>query len=668
MKRGWFVFMLLPIIGLFVFGQKEPPIVTVKVVSSAASFQPGGTYRLTLEVNIRAPYHISAEQPLDEFLIGTTVDFKPQSGVIYKNVAFPQAEMKKLDISDKPMAVYEGLIKVAAELTLAPDFKNKELAIEGKLGYQACDDRLCLPPTDAAFSKKIAVAVEVAAPNVLTQETKAKKDEIQSATEQKTDQSQAGIRQTTAPKDEAKTTSKSYEQKSAGLSEARKEKAATIGEGIAGSIKKETGKLEGKGLPLVFILVFLGGLALNLTPCVYPLIPITISYFGGQTQGKKGSLVVHSVLYIIGMAVTYSILGVIAALTGSLFGAALQYPPVLIAIATIMIILALGMFNVYELRLPVFLNRLAGGSRKGFFGTFFMGLTVGIVAAPCIGPFVLGLLTYVGDKGNVILGFSLFFVLAMGLGVPFLLLAIFSGSLSRLPRSGAWMVWVRTIFGFVLVGMAVYFLQTLLPSPLFYHLALALTMLVAGVYLAWIEPTKTPGKIFLYVRNITGVVLLGLALYVAATGIQGYLDEHVAAKIRMLSSDKSAAAKIDAVEWFPYAEDKIAEAGRSEKPVFIDFYADWCIPCKEMDRKTFSDPEVIAASKSFVMLKGDLTAAADPQTKVLEQKYQIRGVPTLVFLTSDGREIAELRGAGFEPKKDFLPRMKQALDLNKKKE
>jgi thiol:disulfide interchange protein DsbD len=162
----------------------------------------------------------------------------------------------------------------------------------------------------------------------------------------------------------------------------------------------------------------MGGLALNLTPCVYPLIPITISYFGGQAQGKKGSIAAHSFLYVIGLAVTYSVLGVVAAFTGSLFGSALQYPPVLIAIAAVMVVLALSMFNVYELRVPAFLSKFAGASKKGFFGTFFMGLTVGIIAAPCIGPFVLGLLTYVGNKGNVLLGFSLFFVLALGLGVP----------------------------------------------------------------------------------------------------------------------------------------------------------------------------------------------------------------------------------------------------------
>jgi thiol:disulfide interchange protein DsbD len=295
-----------------------------------------------------------------------------------------------------------------------------------------------------------------------------------------------------------------------------------------------------------------------------------------------------------------------------------------------------------------------------------MGLTVGIIAAPCIGPFVLGLLTYVGNKGNVFLGFSLFFVLALGLGVPFLFLGIFSGSINRIPRSGAWMVWIRTIFGFILIGMAVYFLKTLFPNALFYNLALALTMLVAGVYMAWIEPTKTPGKAFPFVRNVLGVIFFVLALYVAATGIQGYLDEEVASKLQSLSSAEGALVESRAIQWQPYVEERLFAAARDRKPVFIDFFTDWCIACKEMDKLTFSDPGVIAASRDFVMLRSNLTTDTDPVIKDLYKKYQVKGVPTYVFLAPDGKEISELRLVGFEAKKEFFTRLKRALELSRK--
>ena len=626
----------------------------MKVIPSAETFKPGQTYGVSFELLIRSPYHINSNQPTEDYLIPVTVDLAPKKGVTFGKVIFPPAEMRKLELSENPLSIYEGKVEIKTTVSLAADFKEKEVLIEGRIGYQACDERTCLAPTDVAFSRKVAVEVrggkapEAGKTEAANKISPAQKTPAQ--TEQRAEPPAAASNQispaTVAPP-------------------AGTQKISPSPERSAPVTKKAAGDFKGKGLFLTFLLVFLGGLALNLTPCVYPLIPITISYFGGQSQGKKGSIVAHSVTYVIGMAVTYSILGVIAAFTGSLFGTALQYPPVLIGIALVMVILALSMFNVYELRVPAFLNQMAGGSRKGYFGTFFMGLTVGIIAAPCIGPFVLGLLTYVGDRGNVLLGFLLFFVLALGLGVPFLFLGIFSGSLSRLPRSGAWMVWVRTIFGFILIAMAVYFLKTLFPDTLFYHLTLALTMFVAGIYMAWIEPTKSPAKAFPYIRNIVGIIFFGIGLFVAATGIQGYLDKEIASRISGLAIDKGAGIVSDSVQWSSYSQEKVAEAVRAGRPVLIDFWADWCIACKELDKRTFSEPEVIEASKSFVMLKVDATSASDPLAKAACQKYQVKGFPTLVFLAVDGTEVPDTRVTGFEPKKDFLPKMQKTLALGK---
>jgi thiol:disulfide interchange protein DsbD len=309
--------------------------------------------------------------------------------------------------------------------------------------------------------------------------------------------------------------------------------------------------------------------------------------------------------------------------------------------------------------MPNFLNRLAGGTQKGYLGTLFMGLTVGIVAAPCIGPFVLGLLTYVGNRGSVLLGFFLFFVLALGLGLPFLFLGVFSGSLSRLPRSGAWMVWVRKIFGSILIAMAAYFLKPLFPTTLLYHFTLAVTLLVAGLYLGWLEPTQTPGKTFRYVRTVAGIVFFGVAVVVASAGVEEYLG-------KTLASGR-AGTLAGAIAWVPYTEENLAAAAASGRPVFIDTYADWCIPCKELDRKTFNRPEVVSASRDFVMLRADLTSSKDPGVKEFYKKFGIRGVPTLIFLEPGGGEIEELRGTGFEPKDVFLAKMKRALELSSKK-
>ena len=215
--------------------------------------------------------------------------------------------------------------------------------------------------------------------------------------------------------------------------------------------------LASSGLFLSLLLVFLGGLALNLTPCVYPLIPITIGYFGGQSQGNTKKLFSLGVLYVLVIALTYSVVGVVTALSGAVFGTLLQNPIVIIFIVLLFIALGLSQFGVYEFKMPDKLVMKAGGAKSGAFGAFFMGLTMGIVAAPCIGPFVIGLVTYVAAKGDTLYGFLMFFTLAIGLGLPYLFLAIFSGKIKSLPKSGYWLQGVEHIFGLILFGAALYF-------------------------------------------------------------------------------------------------------------------------------------------------------------------------------------------------------------------
>ncbi|NIR15257.1 MAG: thiol:disulfide interchange protein, partial [Desulfobacterales bacterium] len=179
----------------------------------------------------------------------------------------------------------------------------------------------------------------------------------------------------------------------------------------------------GAGFLLTLFGIFLWGLALNLTPCVYPLIPITVSYFGGRSQKVSANTIMHGMLYILGLALMNSVLGLAAALSGGMLGAVLQQPLVLIFVAAVMTALGLSFFGFWEFRIPAPLTKMASKSHGGYFGTFFMGLTLGIVAAPCLGPFILALLTFVGQKGDPFLGFLYFFILSLGLGLPLSLLA-----------------------------------------------------------------------------------------------------------------------------------------------------------------------------------------------------------------------------------------------------
>lgn len=386
--------------------------------------------------------------------------------------------------------------------------------------------------------------------------------------------------------------------------------------------------------------VFLGGLALNLTPCVYPLIPITVSYFGGHSGESRGSTLTHGLLCLAGLVLVNSVLGVTAALTGGLMGAALQSPVVLAVVAAVLTAFALSMFGLWELRLPAFLTQAAAKSRAGYFGSLFMGLTLGVVAAPCIGPFILGLLTWVASLGSPWLGFIIFFTLSLGLGLPLFVLALFSGKLDKLPRSGEWMLWVRKLMGWVLMAMAAYFIGPLLPHSARY-LLLAGVALAGGVHLGWLERSRAGFRGFQWLRTLAALAGVALATYLAGTWL----------------------LMGPGVSWNPYSDDLLARARQEGKPVIIDFYADWCAPCRELEDITLHDGQVVQlANQRFVMIKVDLTTKDDRLHPPLLAKYQVRGVPTVVFFDAKGRIRPELRLVDFLPPEQFLARMKRVLE------
>ncbi len=564
------IFFLITGHSLAQFGRQQEHV-KIKSYLSFDKVYSGGEVKLAVKVNIEDNWHINSHKPYEDYLIATelmidTTHFK------IKNVSYPKPHDFKFDFSESPLSVYQGEIFIGALVNVPKDLAPGEYPLIVNLDYQACNDKSCLAPTSVQNTIIVQIADKQSVVNEINQDIFKKVDLSYSP-----------------------------------LKEEKKKDDNII-----------SSTFEGSGLLLGLLLVFLGGLALNLTPCVYPLIPITIGYFGGQSEGSTKKLFLMGLFFLIGMAVTYSVIGVVTALTGSVFGALLQNSAVIIGIVLIFIVLSLSMFGVYEFKLPDSWVQKAGGAKQGYYGAFFMGLTMGIVAAPCIGPFVLGLVTYVAAKADPFFGFLLFFVLAVGLGFPYLFLAVFSGKIKNLPRAGEWMDGVKHIFGFILIGMAIYFLLPLLPEAINGFLLPAYMVFVA-LWLLFVERLANNIKGFRIFKIVFAILILAVAVY-------AFIPE-----------------ERNSVNWKPYSEGVIPEKINTSG-VIIDFYADWCIPCKELDAYTFSDPKVIEESKNFFTFKADMTKSLSNEVESLRNKYKIVGVPTVLILDSNGNEVKRITG------------------------
>ena len=583
--------LICVVVGLAAFAvaaQDADPetVFGVKLLPDRDPLVAGGEARVAVVLTVDTGWHVNSNDPGDEFSLPTTLAWSMPDGWSPPDVAFPSAREVRFEFAEGPIRVWDDEVVMVGRLVV-PESARGAARLRVEVTAQACNDRQCLPPTPVVAEAMVEVAAPGGEPVLVNRQLFAASMTATSV-----------VAQDQAP--------------------------------------SAAGRLAGLSLPLLILFAFAAGLGLNLTPCVYPLIPITISIFAREAKERSGGTFGLAVFYVLGMAVTYSSLGVAAALTGQLFGAALQHPVVVGVVVVVMLALAASMFGLWEMQPPSWALRASGGG-AGYAGALVMGLVVGFVAAPCVGPFVVGLLTVVGERGDPLLGFGVFFSLALGLGLPYLLLGIFTNWIQKLPVAGGWMEGVRKVFGVLLVALAAYFAQPLLPAGTG-SLLTGLVLTVGGLFLLVVERTGHEHpvvdrvmRVICTVMVVVGVNGLGGGLRPPATGA-GDGGGHLA--------------------WEVYDHAGVAAAIRAGEPVVLDFYADWCAPCRELDEKTFTDPRVAEVLSRFKRFKVDQTRATDESLDAAEE-YQVRGVPTVIVYQS-GQE--RFRITGFEPPAQFLGR------------
>lgn len=410
--------------------------------------------------------------------------------------------------------------------------------------------------------------------------------------------------------------------------------------------------LQSGKLLLILPLFFLLGLGLSLTPCVLPMVPILSSIIVGEgTRSTRGRGLLLSAVYALGMALVYTALGVAAGLAGQGLAATLQNPWVLSLFALLLIGLSLSMFGFYELQIPsawqTRLSQVSGGKGGGggkLIGVFVMGAISALIVGPCVAAPLAGALLYISQSRDVLIGGSALFAMAAGMSVPLLLVGVSAGAL--LPRAGGWMEGVKRFFGVLMLATALWMITPVIPGAAAV-LAWALLLIGYGAYMLWGQPGAWLAKAV----GVIALILGALQLVNVSTGGRDAL-----APLAQLGGGGAAQSKIDFRHVKSEAELDAVLAQTGGKAVMLDFYADWCVSCLEMEKTTFVDPQVRAALGAFVLVKADVTAN-NADDKALLKRFKLFGPPGFIFFDAKGQELGDKNLIGYENTEQFLKRL-----------
>ncbi len=445
---------------------------------------------------------------------------------------------------------------------------------------------------------------------------------------------------------------------------------AGLAAAAAGTHSLPLALLRGGSFWAIVLGFFGAGLLLAFTPCVLPMIPILSGIVvGGREVATRGRALMLSITYVLGMAITYAGAGVAAGLSGAMLAAALQNPWVLCSFAVLFVALACSMFGMFELQLPSALqswltersNHLRGGQ---LVGVFVMGILSALIVGPCVAPPLAGALLFIAERGEVVLGGSALFAMALGMGVPLIGVGLSAGTL--LPKAGPWMQSVKNFFGVVLLGVAIWIVSPVIPSVV-QMVAWGVLLLVSAVYLHAVDPLPANASGYRKLGKGVGIVCLlaGAALLLGAlSGGRDILQPlsglrvGAAGNTAIAAGTASGAPNFEPIDSSSSLDARLSAAKGT--PVMLDFYADWCVSCKEMERFTFSDDDVKARMSQFVLLKADVTAN-NAEHKALLKRFSLFGPPGIIFFDREGREIQGLRVIGFQAADRFTGVLERGL-------
>lgn len=658
---------------------------TVKIASDRAlkADANGARHEVVLDLEVDKGHYVylwfKSEEAgrSDRITVEASADGAP---VAVEKIRFPHGKEKHEELLDRDVAVYEtGHVAIPVELSFS-GAKSKKVPLVLSVQAQACTKGYpkgdyCKFPTTVELKRRLslvavaptATPAEVVATATATAAVMA--TEVVTATEvvAATPEATSSPDATQEPTPALVVRGSDDDDDGGGADGADGAQRA----GFFALLNQEDGlaiMLE-RGLFWVLIFCFLGGLLVNLTPCVYPLIPITVSVIGAKGASSRGKAFTLAFFYVLGLSAVNAALGLIAGFSGQRVGFMFDKWYVVLGVAVLLFVLALGMFGVYSLQLPpslqTKLNRFGG---EGPAGVFVMGLVAGVVASPCSTPVLSGItLTIVAGNVGWAKGAALMGMFSAGLGLPFLVLGTFSGLLTSLPKSGNWMNTVKYVMGLGLIVGGYYFFEKAVPDWGF-ELSLGIGFVIAGVFLGAGQVLAAEAGGWRKLGKATGILATVVGIYFVLAGLSGSgwgpnifpSNTAIVAPTQTLTNNT--------IPWRHSEPEAVLAANSTNKPMFIDFFTEDCTPCKQLDKHTFTDPEVVTLlSQDFIAAKLDLTKrgateAEQEEIDRLTAKYNAQGgVPRLMVVTPEGKILEGLTRTGFEDPQALTERLQKAL-------